>query len=318
MAKSKKKLERTSDSQLLRRLSSGCTKLCRDSQHKKRKVDPSEKKEWKDALCSVCMEFPHNSVLLLCSSYDKGCRPYMCATSSRYSNCLEQYRKAYTKTGSNDDICFPEESSCVDGKRETPELSCPLCRGQVKGWTVVNPARRYLNKKKRTCMKDNCSYVGNYKEIKQHVKTEHPRARPRAVDPKRAEKWKKFETETDLNDVFSTIRSTMPGSTVVGDYVIERRNYFYGTSLFSRVPQYRSRLRRLSDVDSDESLDSDFPYDEFFGVSGARSSVASRQLRRDAESIVPQLRSTSVVPRRSTGSRVARTVATRTLRTLNS
>ncbi|KAL0323364.1 UNVERIFIED_CONTAM: hypothetical protein Sangu_1955700 [Sesamum angustifolium] len=35
------------------------------------------------------------------------------------------------------------------GKSETSELLCPLCRGQVKGWTVVEPARWYLDAKKR-------------------------------------------------------------------------------------------------------------------------------------------------------------------------
>ncbi|GFQ02422.1 hypothetical protein PHJA_002386100 [Phtheirospermum japonicum] len=142
------------------------------------------------------MEYPHNAVLLLCSSYEKGCRPYMCATSHRYSNCLEQYKKAHYG------------------------LLCPLCRGQVKGWTVVDPARKYLNSKKRSCMQDNCSFLGNYKDLRKHVKSEHPLARPRDVDPTRAEMWKKLENERELDDVFSTIRSTMPGAVVMGDYVI--------------------------------------------------------------------------------------------------
>lgn len=53
----------------------------------------AQKKEWDNAVCLICLEQPHNAVLLLCSSYDKGCRPYMCDTSSRHSNCLDQYRK---------------------------------------------------------------------------------------------------------------------------------------------------------------------------------------------------------------------------------
>lgn len=53
----------------------------------------AEKKEWDDARCPICMEQPHNAVLLLCTSHDKGCRPYMCDTSYRHSNCLDQYRK---------------------------------------------------------------------------------------------------------------------------------------------------------------------------------------------------------------------------------
>lgn len=201
------------------------------SRHKKvhHEMIASEKKDWEDAVCSVCLEVPHNPVLLLCSSYGKGCRPYMCATSHRFSNCLEQYRKTYTKgtskqapqplEGPINPVDVSEESG--HSKNEMQELVCPLCRGQVKGWTVVEPARKFLNAKKRTCTQDNCSFVGNYKEIKKHVKLVHPLACPRKVDPLHAEKWKKLENERDLNDVFSTIRSTMPGAIVLGDYVIE-------------------------------------------------------------------------------------------------
>lgn len=57
--------------------------------------DYSEKKDWEDVTCPICMETPHNAVLLKCSSYDKGCRPYMCDTSHRHSNCLDQFCKAH-------------------------------------------------------------------------------------------------------------------------------------------------------------------------------------------------------------------------------
>ncbi|KAL1533684.1 hypothetical protein AAHA92_33537 [Salvia divinorum] len=220
MAKSKK-LERRSDSQHhlvgLRKLSSRCTKVCGDAHNGKK---ASEKKEWEDAECSVCLEFPHNAVLLLCSSYDKGCRPYMCATSQRYSNCLEQYTKVTPNRSSKTWQPSPAGS-------ELSGILCPLCRGQVKGWTVVEPARRYLNSKKRACVQEGCSFAGRYKELRKHVKLEHPLARPRDVDPLHAEKWKKLENERDISDVISTIRSTMPGAIVVGDYVIERGRHSY-------------------------------------------------------------------------------------------
>ncbi|XVE95405.1 hypothetical protein REPUB_Repub02eG0094300 [Reevesia pubescens] len=205
----------------------------------------SEKKDWEAAKCSVCLEFPHNAVLLLCSSYDKGCRPYMCATSQRFSNCLEQYKKAYTKVTSVDNGLM-DNSSLVSGvgqpaeKLEVPELLCPLCRGQVKGWTVVEPVRKYLNRKKRACMQDKCSFVGTYKELKKHVRAKHPLARPRAVDPVLEEKWKKLENERERNDVISTIMSSTPGAVVLGDYVIE--------------PGYRGGIYR-DEYDSDDSFD---------------------------------------------------------------
>ncbi|KAE9603262.1 hypothetical protein Lal_00008154 [Lupinus albus] len=185
-----------------------------------------DKKEWEDVTCSVCMEYPHNAVLLLCSSHDKGCRPYMCQTSYRHSNCLDQYKKAYTKV-TDDSIGDPgallDTNSVVD-KSEVAELACPLCRGQVKGWTVVEPVRDYLNAKTRSCMQDNCSFVGNYKELRKHVKAEHPSARPRDVDPAHERKWRWLEWEREREDVISTVTSTMPGAMVFGDYVIERHH----------------------------------------------------------------------------------------------
>ncbi|PIN13175.1 hypothetical protein CDL12_14211 [Handroanthus impetiginosus] len=189
-----------------------------------------EKKDWEDATCSVCMECPHNAVLLLCSSHEKGCRPYMCGTSFRYSNCLDQYKKAYTKVNSSTN--HPRHDS-LDSQAlgplsrrpvencEAVELACPLCRGQVKGWTVVEPAREHLNAKKRSCVQDNCSFIGTYKELRKHVRAEHPSAKPREVDPTLEQKWRRMEREREREDVMSTIRSSMPGAVFFGDYVIE-------------------------------------------------------------------------------------------------
>ncbi|OAY70132.1 hypothetical protein ACMD2_14296 [Ananas comosus] len=195
----------------------------KQASRKKTPLASLEKKDWEDATCSVCMEYPHNAVLLLCSSHNKGCRPYMCGTSYRHSNCLDQFEKAYTKeTSLNEDSHTNSSLSWPPSeKSEVMELSCPLCRGQVKGWTVVERAREYLNTKKRTCMQDGCSYMGTYKELKRHVRSEHPSAKPREVDPVLEQKWRTLEHERERQDVISTIRSTMPRSVVFGDYVIE-------------------------------------------------------------------------------------------------
>lgn len=187
------------------------------------------KKDWEEATCSVCMEYPHNAVLLLCSSHDKGCRPYMCGTSFRYSNCLDQYKNAYTKVTQTQSSNAPANNSEVGPTSDLPmeicevtELACPLCRGQVKGWTVFEPAREYLNAKTRSCMQDKCTFAGSFKELRRHVKSEHPSARPRVVDPDLERKWRSLERERERDDVISTIRSSMPGAMVFGDYVIER------------------------------------------------------------------------------------------------
>ncbi|KAL6984447.1 hypothetical protein U1Q18_017824 [Sarracenia purpurea var. burkii] len=245
-------------------LPSHSLKVLKDIHQKKKGSKTREKKEWDDTTCSVCMEYPHNAVLLLCSSYHKGCRAYMCATSNRYSNCLEQYKNAYTKVsstqipepsqGSMDDSGFTRGLGCLDKKADASELLCPLCRGQVKGWTVVEPARKYLNTKWRTCMQDNCSFIGSYKELRRHVKAEHPRSRPREVDPLLADKWKRLEHEREREDAISTIRSSMPGAIVLGDYVIER-NYrgfsgdYLGDAIFRLESFGGGRNNRVNAVD---------------------------------------------------------------------
>ncbi|KZV20790.1 hypothetical protein F511_30432 [Dorcoceras hygrometricum] len=193
--------------------------------------------DWENATCSICMECPHNAVLLLCSSHVKGCRPYMCGTSFRHSNCLDQYKKAYTKTTPSNNTPIYDASTevmdplsgrlVVDDK--ATELTCPLCRGQVKGWTVVEPARDHLNAKQRTCNQDNCSFIGTYKELQKHVRTEHASAKPREADPTLEEKWRNLEQEREREDVRSTIRSSNPGALFFGDYVIERNHFGLGS-----------------------------------------------------------------------------------------
>ncbi|KAF8024855.1 hypothetical protein BT93_F1881 [Corymbia citriodora subsp. variegata] len=261
MAKIKKTVEgiqfsATQDSLCM--LGSGTLKASKAGQSKKKKNkhwNAFEKKEWDQATCSVCMEYPHNAVLLLCSSYDKGCRPYMCATGRRYSNCLEQYKKAYTKVtevpstheGNGSTPCASFNCGQTNERIEISELLCPLCRGQVKGWTVVEQARKYLNTKKRTCMHDKCTFIGNYKQLCKHVKKEHPSAQPRAVDPSLKEKWKMLEQQRERNDVISTIMSSTPGAVMLGDYVLEP-----------------NRQDSFSDYDSEEYSDSDmFPLESF-------------------------------------------------------
>ncbi|KAL6634125.1 hypothetical protein ACP70R_026796 [Stipagrostis hirtigluma subsp. patula] len=189
----------------------------------------SEKKEWKGATCPVCLEHPHDAVLLLCTSHHKGCRPYMCGTNYHHSNCLEHFKEAYAKEklalgfSAESAPGLPLTSNTLPASKQPcgMELACPLCRGEVKGWTVVEPARQYLNRKRRACMHDGCSFIGSYKELCKHVKSKHPSAKPREVDPAIADEWKKFECERERQDAISTIRAMNPGAVIMGDYVLE-------------------------------------------------------------------------------------------------
>ncbi|KAE8702258.1 separase-like isoform X1 [Hibiscus syriacus] len=196
-----------------------------------------DKKDWEETTCSVCMECPHNAVLLLCSSHDNGCRPYMCGTSFRYSNCLDQYKKFYSNLSNEDEPLISSfdnpvlasGSSLSVEKLGVTKLACPLCRGQVKGWTVVESAREYLNAKRRSCMQDDCTFVGTFKELRKHVRSDHPCALPREVDPVLKQKWSRLVQERVQEDVMSIIRSAIPGATVFGDYVIEGNHHGFAT-----------------------------------------------------------------------------------------
>ncbi|XP_057803875.1 uncharacterized protein LOC131019381 [Salvia miltiorrhiza] len=250
------------------------------------------KKDWEDATCSVCMECPHNAVLLLCSSHDKGCRPYMCGTSFRYSNCLDQYKKAYAKATPPDShpvhdsldsqVIGPFSGQSADNG-DTAELACPLCRGQVKGWTVVEPAREQLNAKKRSCMQENCTFMGTFKELRKHVRADHPSAKPREVDPTLEQKWRRMEREREREDVMSTIRSSMPGAVFFGDYVIEGGHYEFDSDEEEGFDINAMERNEGMEVGVNRNLMSMFLFLQAFGSAGnVGSNRGARRQERDS------------------------------------
>ncbi|KAJ7950370.1 Zinc finger, RING/FYVE/PHD-type [Quillaja saponaria] len=254
-------------------------------------------KELDEVSCPICMDHPHNAVLLICSSHEKGCRSYICDSSYRHSNCLDRLKKIRDDVrdptfpnslpinanssnssdlnlgvrsnlnGANESdqneintvlsVGLPQGSTqggdhdlnrqlhshhetileTVDSETlrervdleeldmDTPEsklsLKCPLCRGTVLGWEIVEEARNYLNLKNRSCSRDSCSFVGNYLELRRHARRVHPTTRPSDIDPSRERAWRHLERQREYADIVSAIRSAVPGAMVVGDYVIE-------------------------------------------------------------------------------------------------
>ncbi|KAL8494303.1 hypothetical protein ACS0TY_025198 [Phlomoides rotata] len=214
---------------------------------------PPMYKEWDEALCPICMDHPHNGVLLICTSHHKSCRPYICDTSYRHSNCLDRFKKLNEENtdtisatnliqGSHQDSTGPHDhgtnleeqegrewgtldlSEMDIEKSEMSNLRCPLCRGRVLGWKVLEDARKYLNQKSRSCSRESCSFSGNYRELRSHARRVHPMERPADVDPSRERAWRRFQDEREYNDIVSSIRSAMPGAVIVGDYVFEGRD----------------------------------------------------------------------------------------------
>ncbi|XP_051149345.1 uncharacterized protein LOC127264046 [Andrographis paniculata] len=217
-----------------------CRSTSRQPQPKNPLEDDKNAKQWEDARCPVCMEHPHNAILLMCSSHEKGCRPFMCDTSYRHSNCFDQFRKSFkatsaeiwtpedlsnlttmpllsTTVASENPVPNPETEPGQDGSASSipaappqkPKLVCPLCRGNVNGWTVVESARGFMNAKPRTCASETCDFNGTYTELRKHARSIHPLVRPTDTDPERQRNWRRLERQRDLGDLLSTLQSSI-------------------------------------------------------------------------------------------------------------
>lgn len=179
---------------------SGCSRRSEESSASAAAAAAKQAAEWEEVRCPVCMDHPHNAVLLVCSSHEKGCRPFMCDTSSRHSNCYDQYCKA-SKDSSKDSAA--ECSEC----QQQVQLSCPLCRGPVSDCIKDYDARMYMNSKVRSCTMESCEFRGAYQELRKHARVEHPTARPMEVDPERQQDWRRMEQQRDIGDLLSMLRS---------------------------------------------------------------------------------------------------------------
>ncbi|CAH2037515.1 unnamed protein product [Thlaspi arvense] len=164
---------------------------CRSKKQKEAEspLEPESVSEWEDVRCVICMEPPHNAVLLQCSSYSKGCRAYMCDTSARHSNCFKQYRRNNNN----------KSMSRCNGKT----LNCPYCRGEVYGTMKSTCARRFMNARPRSCAMDKCDFSGSYSQLKTHLKAEHPGFTPSKLDPWEQHMWEQFEREAEYIELIN-------------------------------------------------------------------------------------------------------------------
>ncbi|XP_024011131.1 uncharacterized protein LOC18009369 [Eutrema salsugineum] len=142
-------------------------------------------REWEDVRCVICMEPPHNAVLLQCTSSYKGCRPYMCDTSARHSNCFKQYRRN------------------KGNRLDTKTLKCPFCRGEVFETIKVSGARRFMNAKPRSCSFEDCDFSGTYSQLNNHLKTDHPGFIPLKVDPQKQMMWEQMQRDAEYIELMT-------------------------------------------------------------------------------------------------------------------
>lgn len=243
----------------------------------------NDAKEWEDARCPICMEHPHNAVLLQCSSYKKGCRPYMCNTSHRHSNCLDQYSKSSASSPSK--VTFPsisvttasdirsgalpsDEQGGIGGCCLPKDLVCPLCRGEIYGWDVIEAARKFMNSKSRSCSSEKCDFSGTYSELRKHARAIHPLVRPTEVDPARQRDWSRLEQERDFEDMLSSIHSVFGVDSSEIDLPFDSlllflRLYYMFANLDVPVRRERgqrqrsSRMRFRYNVESDHGVRAD-------------------------------------------------------------
>ncbi|XWS16424.1 hypothetical protein CRYUN_Cryun34aG0086100 [Craigia yunnanensis] len=87
-----------------------------------------------------------------------------------------------------------------------PKFLCPLCRGEIYGWSVVEPSREFMNSKARNCSSETCDYSGTYNELRKHARSDHPLVRPTERDPKRQHDWTRLERERDYEDLLSSVQ----------------------------------------------------------------------------------------------------------------
>ncbi|KAK8624979.1 hypothetical protein V6N13_089863 [Hibiscus sabdariffa] len=153
-------------------------------------------KVWEDTRCPICMENPHNARILRCSSFEKGCRPFMCNTSYRHSNCFDQFCKSSAAVLPE----IPLTSTCRSWRCQSPKLLCPLCRGEIYGWTLVEAARQFMDNRARSCSSETCDFSGTYRQLRKHARSQHPNVRPTEVDSKRQTDWTRFELLRDYED----------------------------------------------------------------------------------------------------------------------
>ncbi|XVF26634.1 hypothetical protein REPUB_Repub14bG0035000 [Reevesia pubescens] len=253
------------------------------------------------------MEHPHNAVLLRCSSFEKGCLPFMCNTSYRHSNCLDQFCMSSVSSPStamlqeiplgsmtSSSRSWRSLSSFYDqaeaGSDLQPKLLCPLCRGEIYGWSVVEPARQFMNSKARSCSSETCNFSGTYSELRKHARSDHPLVRPTEVDPDRQRDWTRLERDRDYEDMLSSIQS-VAGEESNGESISDLEDF--RSSLTIQLAYLTLALEFISHSRNTEQV-------QF------RSRLGSRRSRHDREFISHSRNTEQVQFRRRLGSRRSR------------
>nr|XP_027069799.1 uncharacterized protein LOC113695039 [Coffea arabica] len=118
---------------------------------------------------------------------------FICDTSYHHSNCFDQFCKLHGLSPSKSTSTDQPNGSFPCGNRRVLELVCPLSRGNISGWIVVQGARTYMNSGTRGCALESCDFSGNYDELRKHARIQHPWVRPMEADDERQSVWDRLE-----------------------------------------------------------------------------------------------------------------------------
>ncbi|KAJ0576341.1 hypothetical protein HanOQP8_Chr05g0180381 [Helianthus annuus] len=130
----------------------------------------------------------------------------LCATLVTATlNCFDQFQKASSETQQ----LVSQQEGGTNGSTPVLKLVCPLCRGEVNGWVVVESARLFMNSKTRSCASEACDFSGTYADLRKHARLVHPLVRPSEADPDRQRDWRRLERQRDIGDLLSSLQSSI-------------------------------------------------------------------------------------------------------------
>lgn len=119
--------------------------------------------------CPICMEHPHKAVLLICSSHEKGCRPFICDTSYRHSNCFDQFCKLHGLSPSKSTSTDQSKQFLTLWKQKGPWNCMPSLLGKHP-WLDCGPKCLHIYELKNTMLcPESCDFSGNYDELRKHA-----------------------------------------------------------------------------------------------------------------------------------------------------
>ncbi|KMZ63241.1 hypothetical protein ZOSMA_41G00850 [Zostera marina] len=123
-------------------------------------------KQWDELTCPICMEHPHNAVLLLCNSHEKGCSSYICDTSYRHSNCLDRFKKLRVNTETSN-LPNRRNSSHIENREREIHDPTPTSLHSLNSRSVLG--RRRV---RRNIMDDNVESIDGITNLLQQIPDE--------------------------------------------------------------------------------------------------------------------------------------------------